>query len=134
MSQLLSNATVQEIQLELIKRASRDDAMDGEQVVASLLKHRDLWVAVMMDSFCFSNPGRLPSVGLIKLRDLDTNFWNADTMYILTETADKVHRLATIIEEEEWGGLVVVHDDEEDVQQALGGGEPGQAVVSVWWD
>lgn len=134
MSQLLSNATVQEIQLELIKRASRDDAMDGEQVVASLLKHRDLWVAVMSDRFCLSNPGRLPSVGLIKLRDLNTNFWNADTMYILTETKDKAHRLATIIEEEEWGGLVRVHNDEEDVQQALGGGEPEQVVVSVWWD
>lgn len=48
MSQLLSNATVQEIQLELIKRASRDDAMDGEQVVASLLKHRDLWYLLVI--------------------------------------------------------------------------------------
>jgi hypothetical protein len=134
MSQLLSNATVQEIQLELIKRASRDDAMDGEQVVASLLKHRELWVAVMLDTFCFSNPGRLPSVGLIKLRDLDTNFWSADTMYLLTETADKAHRLAAIIEEEDWGALVLVHDDEEDVQRALGGGELGQAVISIWWD
>lgn len=93
MSQLLSNATVQEIQLELLKRASRDDAMDGEQVVASLLKHRDLWVAVMLASFCFSNPGRLPSVGLIKLRDLNTNFWNADKLFAhqtLDELLDEI--------------------------------------------
>ncbi len=41
-------SNVQEIHLELIKRASRDDTMDSEQVVASLLKHRELWVAVML--------------------------------------------------------------------------------------
>ncbi|MBS1251940.1 MAG: hypothetical protein MAG451_00974 [Anaerolineales bacterium] len=55
----LADATVQEIQLELIRRA-RPGAFAGEKVVASLQTHRDLWEAVMIDRFCFSNPGQLP--------------------------------------------------------------------------
>jgi hypothetical protein len=130
---LLTEATAQEIQLELMRRWQYN-AFDGERVTASLLKHSALWQAVMMDRFCFSKPGKLPSIGLIKLRDLPDNIWNVDTLYVLTASAENAHRLAAIIEAEDWGGMALVHDDEEDVQSALGGGEPGQAVVSVWWD
>src|SRR5436305_1571424 len=47
-SVLLRDATVQEIQLELIRR-TRFNAFDGERVLASLLEHRDLWLAVLLD-------------------------------------------------------------------------------------
>ena len=44
----LRDATVQDIQLELLRR-TQFDAIDGERVFASLLRHRDLWLAVLLD-------------------------------------------------------------------------------------
>jgi len=44
----LRDASVQEIQLELLRRSCWN-ALDGERVHASLMKHRDLWLAVLLD-------------------------------------------------------------------------------------
>src|SRR5437868_14873092 len=44
----LRDATVQEIQLELIRR-TRFNAFDGERIYASLMKHRAYWQAVLLD-------------------------------------------------------------------------------------
>lgn len=44
----LGKATIQEIQLELIRRR-RFHEFDGQRVADCLLQHRDLWEAVMMD-------------------------------------------------------------------------------------
>lgn len=129
----LAAATVQEIQLELIRRAW-PGGVNGERLVTSLLAHRNLWDAVMMDRFCFSNPGKLPRLGLIKLRDLPQNFWNVDTMYILTPNIASARQLAEIIEAEDWGGMVQLHDNQTEVEEALGGLGREAAVVSVWWD
>ena len=55
---------------------------------ASLLKHRHLWLAVLLDRPGvpdYTEPDLLLTSGLIKLRDLPNNIWNADTLYILTE-------------------------------------------------
>jgi hypothetical protein len=133
MTRLLTEATVQEIQLELIRR-TRFNAFDGERVVAALEKHRDLWEAVLMDRFSLSNPGRLPMAGLIKLRDLADNYWNVDTLYILCPDAARARQLGQLAETEDWGGEVQVHDDERDVESALGGSGRRQAIVSIWWD
>lgn len=130
-SLLLRNATVQEIQLELIRRARPGD-LPGERIIADLAAHPDLWEAVMIDSFCFSNPGKLPTIGLIKLRDLPENFWNADSLYLLTPDLKAAHALLPIVEK--WGGMALLHDDLDDVQRALGGTGRDQAVISVWWD
>lgn len=127
----LVEATVQEIQLELIRR-SQFNAFYGEKVVSALLAHQDLWQAVIMDSFCFSNPGKLPSGGLIKLRDLHHNHWNVDTIYILTPDASSAHQLAHIAED--WAGMVRVFEDAENIQATLGGAPGKPAIVSVWWD
>ena len=129
----LREATVQDIQLELIRR-TQFNAFDGERVVATLRAHRDLWEAVLMDRNCFSNPGRLPSTGLIKLRDLSSNLWNVDTLYVLTPDVPSAWRLAEIAEREDWGAIVCVHDDSREVEDALGGGGERQAIVSMWWD
>src|SRR5207253_387024 len=107
---LLTEASVQEIQLELIRR-TRFNAFDGERVVAALERHRDLWEAVLMDRSCFSDPGRLPLAGLIKLRDLSHNYWNVDTLYILCPDAARARRLGELAETEGWGELVTVHED-----------------------
>ena len=130
----LAKATAQEIQLELIRRR-KVEAFDGERVVATLMAHRDLWEAVMMDRLAISNPGRLPAMGLIKLRDLPYDEWNVDTLYILAPNAESARKLAAISEWQDSGGMVQVHDDERDVQSALGGTVNRQhAVASIWWD
>lgn len=129
----LREASVQEIQMELIRR-TRFNAFDGERVAASLARHRDLWQAVLLDRFCFSNPGKLPAMGLIKLRDLPYDVWNADTLYMLAPNEQAARRIAEIMEEEGWCGEVYVHADREDVERALGSGPEERAVVRVWWD
>ena len=91
----LAEATAQDIQLELIRR-HQYNAFDGEKVAAKLWEHRDLWDAVMMDRLAISSPGRLPSMGLIKLRDLPDNLWNVDTLYSLAASKGAGERLAEI--------------------------------------
>jgi hypothetical protein len=129
----LAKATIQDIQLELIRRSSFN-AFDGERVVASLLAHRHLWEAVLMDRLGFSRAGRLPADGLIKLRDLPDNLWNVDTLYVLTADEAAARTLATVCEAEHWGGMALVYANRQHIDDALGTGRTQQAVLSVWWD
>jgi hypothetical protein len=129
----LGEATAQDIQLELIRRR-QFNAFDGRRVADTLLEHRDLWEAVMMDRLALSNFGSLPAMGLIKLRDLPYDDWNVDTLYILAPHKQAAHKLAEIFNMEEWGGMVSVHDDQKDVDSALGSGREDRAIVSIWWD
>jgi hypothetical protein len=133
MPTLLIEATIQEIQLELIRR-TQFNACDGERVVAALQAHRHLWESALMERLGLSQPGRLPASGLIKLRDLSSNYWNVDTLYVLCPDAASARQLAEIAESEDWGGMVLVHDDREDVERALGGTGRTYAIMSVWWD
>jgi hypothetical protein len=132
----LRQATVQEIQLELLRR-TRFNAMDGERVYASLLRRQDLWLAVLLDRPGVANyaePGLLLMSGLIKLRDLPDNIWNADTLFILTPTRQAAHQLATIVEEEDWGGEVHIYQNQDEIDRALGTGREEFGLLSVWWD
>jgi hypothetical protein len=81
-----------------------------------------------------SRAGHLAASGLIKLRDLSDNCWNADTLYILSPSASAARRLARLIEDEEWCGMTQIHTDQEEVDAALGSGKEERAIVSVWWD
>ncbi len=132
-SKPLKDATVQDIQLELIRRSSFN-SFDGERIIKTLLRHRDIWQAALVDRIHISRPGKLPLSGLIKLRDLDDNLWNADTLYILTPDRNCAHKLVTVAKEDRWGGEEHIFDDPEEVDMALGGAERGQAVVRFWWD
>jgi len=101
------------------------------------MAHRELWEAVLLDRLGLSGrrrPGGLPVSGLIKLRDLSNNIWNADKLFILTPDAASAHRLVAIIDAEDWGDEKPQVFEGDDVDQALGGSEEGQAVVTVWWD
>lgn len=133
----LQEATVQEIQLELIRR-TRFNAFDGEQIYASLMKHRTLWQAVLLDRPGLPNyhkPRRLLMSGLIKLRDLDDNIWNADQLFILTAKREQAVQLARIIEEEDWGGEEpTVYANQEEIDGALGVGREEYGLLSIWWD
>lgn len=135
-SRPLRDASVQDIQLELLRRTSYN-ALDGERVHASLLAHRHLWLAVLLDRPGFPNyaePKPLLTSGLIKLRDLPTNFWNADTLFVMTRTHGEARELARIIDEEDWAGEVQVYEDQADIDQALGTGRDEYGLLSVWWD
>src|SRR5438105_8918853 len=95
-SRLLRDASVQEIQLELLRRA-RFNALDGERVCASLRRHRSLWSAALLDRLGVPNyaaPGGPLTSGLIKLRDLHHDLWNADTLFVLTPTRRAAAQLA----------------------------------------
>jgi hypothetical protein len=132
----LRDASVQEIQLELLRR-TRFNALDGERVVASLRAHRDLWLAALLDRPGipeYGNPGRLLVSGLIKLRDLPDDFWNADTLYVLTGMREQARQLARIIKEEDWGGQVWVCENQEEIERAIGSGREDYGLLSVWWD
>lgn len=135
-SNSLRTASVQDIQLELLRRTAFN-ALDGERVCASLLKHRHLWLAVLLDRPGFPNyaePGRLPVAGLIKLRDLPDNLWNADTLFVLTPTKAAADQLAKVAEDEDWGGETQVYRDQKDSDGALGTGRQPYGPMSVWWD
>ena len=132
----LSAATVQEIQLELLRR-TKFNALNGERVAASLLSHRELWLAALLDRVGvpdYSKPSRLLLSGLIKLRDLPDDFWNADTLFVLTKTWAQAGELARIAEEEDWGGEVYVHKSQEEIDRALGIGRVEYGLLTVWWD
>src|SRR5438093_516931 len=111
--------------------------MEGERIVASLLKHRELWLAVLLDRPGVPNyaePSHLLMSGLIKLRDLADNYWNADTLFILTRTHSQARALAQIAEDEDWAGEVQVYEDQNDIDQSLGTGRQEYGLMSVWWD
>jgi hypothetical protein len=132
----LRDASVQDIHLELIRRTKFND-MDGERIVASLLAHRHLWLAVLLDRPGVPNyakPRRLLTAGLIKLRDLPDNYWNADQLFILTRTREQAHRLAQIADEEDWCGMIELYENQEDIDYALGTGRQEYGLLSIWWD
>jgi hypothetical protein len=132
----LRDASVQDIQLELLRRTRFND-MYGEKLVASLLRHRDLWLAALLDRPGVPNyaePGFLLISGLIKLRDLPDNIWNADTLYVLTPNHDLARQLAGVAESEDWGGEVHVYEDQQEIDRAVGAGRQGYGLLSVWWD
>jgi hypothetical protein len=132
----LRDATVQDIQLELLRRTRFND-LDGARVAASLLRHRDLWLAVLLDRPGVPNDAErdlLLMAGLIKLRDLPRNLWNADTLFLLTPTREQARRPAQVAEDEDWGGMVRVYDDQREIDQSLGTGRREYGLVSIWWD
>ncbi len=133
---LLRDATVQEIQLELLRRTSFN-ALDGPRIVESLMRHRDLWMAALLDRQGLPNyaePTRLLMSGLIKLRDLDGNFWNADTLFILTRKREQARQMAEIARTEDWGGEVVLIEEQKEIDNALGTGRQEYGLLYVWWD
>ena len=133
MSTPLGKASIQEIQIELIRRR-HFHAFDGQRVADCLMRHRNLWEAVMMDRLAISHPGSLPTLGLMKLRELPTDKWNVDTLYILARSKEDAEKLAEILNRRQWGGMVDLHADLEEVDNAIGGAKPGQAIVAIWWD
>lgn len=132
----LRDATVQDIQLELIRR-TRFNEFDGERICDILRRYRDHWRAVLLDRTGVPNyaePVQLLMGGLIKLRDLDSNLWNADTLFILTHTRAGARELAAVFDEEGKGEKARVYDDLHETDMALGTGREDYGLLSIWWD
>jgi hypothetical protein len=127
---LLNRATVQEIQLELVRRTNRN-AFEGEKIYTSLLKHRDLWLALILDEVGLGGD----SLDLIKLRDLPMNIWNVSTLFILTKTHEQAEELARIMEEEKWDAdEIEVGKNRKEIAKALGISGGLYGLIRVWWD
>jgi hypothetical protein len=121
----LTEASVQEIQLELIRR-KQFNFFDGRKIVASLQQHRSLWRAVLMD--------RTGGFDLIKLRDLPDNCSNVDELFIMTDTYSQAYELQRIAEDEQWqADTTQLIESESARSSALGTSQPG-FIVSFWWD
>jgi len=130
----LTEASVQEIQLELMRRR-RFNEFDGPNVVASLRRHRKLWRAALMDRLGFVSEKHGSGWGLIKLRDLPQNYWNVDDLFILTDTLDQARELERIAEEEDWkADNVTLLQNEDERGRQLGQFPPSGYIISFWWD
>jgi hypothetical protein len=132
----LTEASVQEIQLELIRRR-RFNEFDGRRIVATLRQYRQLWRAAILDRTATASdtPGGLGNLELIKLRDLPSNHWNVDTLFVLCETLGNAHRLVELATEKEWNADVMqVHENRDELVRALGTSDPGGVIASFWWD
>jgi hypothetical protein len=112
---------IQAIQLDLIRRASFNN-LNGPQIVRDLLNRRRLWCAVLVD--------RLGDDALIKLRDLDANYWNVDTLYVLSSREDDraLTRLA-----HRWHADAMAWVGGGAASQLLGDSSPAR-ILEVWWD
>src|SRR5438132_13943926 len=82
----------QELMLKLIENATFN-SFDGEQVANQLRANKRLWQGVIIDrpSYCFEQDGHAPAhkIDLIKLRDINSDSFNADTLYILATSGQQ---------------------------------------------
>jgi len=124
----LAIATVQELHLELIRR-SRHNAFDGARVLADLLAQREAWQAVLFDTCDLALSG---GASLIKLRDMDRNIYNVDTLYILAVDEPAARRLAAFAEP--WLADEVQIYSQKETNNLLGGCDDGPRLVTMWWD
>lgn len=125
----LAAATVQDIHLELIRR-SEHNAFHGARVLQGLLAHRQDWQAVLFDTYGLATDRGLPA-RLITLRDMASNDYNADTLYILAVNAEAAQRLAALAES--WGADPHIYSQEE-TERALGTNCDNECLVQMWWD
>jgi len=68
---------------------------------------------------------------LLKLRDMASNDYNADTLYILGVDEAAAHRLAALAEA--WGAELHIYS-QEDTERALGTSCAIEPLVQMWWD
>lgn len=113
---------LQMMQFELMEHVQLE-GFDATQVIADLMKHRDLWEAVVM------LPD--PSWGLLPLRDLGANRWNVDCLYIYASSSD----LAPLNElAQSWGPTELMWLDPEKQKDLMRVPDiPTQRVLRLFW-
>jgi hypothetical protein len=120
----LNNATVQDIQLELIRR-SKWNSFNGQRIFDDLQNHRDLWEAVMLDT--------REQLKLLKLRDLNTNRWHTDTLYILAGDEESARKLVDLCWQ--WNADEAQYHNAKITSDRLHRGLlKNHCLVEAWWD
>ncbi len=118
----LSKATIQEIQLELIRRV-RFNNCDGPRIVEELLEHRSWWEGALMETH----------LGMVHLRDLPDNRWNVSTLCLVARDRACAERLARLAEDWRADTVDILYESAAD--DLLGGSiEDEHCIVQVWWD
>lgn len=121
-----------------IMRHSSFNEFDGDRVVDSLIANRRLWRGVVMDRAGHTgmNPRPIESViCLIKLRDIEDDVWNVDTVFILPSGVDD-NALFQLAESDEWAADEVDWIVGREAQSMLGsyGADVPSRILRVWWD
>ena len=88
---------------------------------------RNVWAGLVPSTCEAAQPPR----PLTKLRDMASNDYNADTLYILAVHEEAAQRLATLAES--WGGEPHIYSQEE-TERALGTSRTNGCLVQMWWD
>ena len=131
----IKDMTMQDIQLEIIRRNSFN-GFDGVKIANSLTRNKHLWKSVLMDSVSWSfayEKGDKECIQLIKLRDLDQNFFNVDTLFILPKEG-KAEELESFAKRN-WrpDETKIVSGDKAGSWLGMGG-FPDLKIVKLWWD
>jgi hypothetical protein len=101
-----------------MKKASFND-FHANQVIKDLKANTHLWDGVLMDQ---SN--------LIKLRDLQEDIWNVNTLYILTGMkSDQLYELAL-----SWNPSSLRWIEGEEATDRLGAYVSGDYILCLWWN
>jgi hypothetical protein len=130
----------QRIHFDRLKSGSFN-RFNGELVVASLKENKLLW-----DSFVFGRTGRYGIGELIELRDLSSNFINADEILIITDKK-RWSKLYPVIQQwhpkeigytsgddQVWG--TPAYQTGKEIGDAMGCSPmpPDLLLVRIWWD
>jgi hypothetical protein len=131
----LHDASIQEIQLELFRRSAVSIEHNAAKVVEVLLASRHLWRGLIIDSLGVSEGGDwLQPSSMIKLRDVDQDFWNADTLYVLCPDRESADELAAKLPMDRFACMATIEEDQKIIDRALGGRHTGMVIVRFWWD
>jgi hypothetical protein len=129
MEKLLKDATVQELNFELMKRGSFN-SFDGEKIVKSLQDHSELWIGAVMVQESYGEQN------LISLRDLNTHEWDCWSIgtLFLSAKQGKEKELKELAESDEWRADEIDYIESDKLWGMLGTGRPDFKVLRVWWD
>jgi hypothetical protein len=136
----LAQFTVQEIQLELLRRVYTEVNRDSaNELVTLLLQHSDLWEAILVtEQFHFFKHDALRSLRyplITKLRSLLKNHWPADTICVLTETEEKRDSLIRLWKDKIWDNSIAqVYDAEECERMLRSCGLPDTYRIFFYWN
>jgi len=130
----LTEATIQDIQLELIRRRKFNE-FDGPKVVESLRRHRNLWQSVFMSMEQFVADGQeMPWLSLRPLLSMMQNRWQADTMFALCPTLADAEELREVAIAEDWRFDEDAIVSGKTLSDAIGITPFHAFVLRLWWD
>jgi hypothetical protein len=107
--------TPQQIQLQLLKLCPKFNN-NADDIIRSLIDNEPYWDSMIVDNDL-----------MVKLRDLGTGIWNADTIYIMTHHRDVMEPVVESWNPSAWEWISNPDD-------FLGGADVDCQVVKVWFD